>query len=174
MNLVRWTRFTWDLRKLPPLEDALRPPYALRPAARQEETLVSGMIHSAFSLDSDWSDKFNLFREPLQHQLRVAFERETIPALVITHGQRIIGASILNTDVDADSHLISGPCVLVEYRNRGLGTVLLYYSLKQLQNAGLSVVHGVSKDNVPAAKFIYPKFGARRVVWEFEPALTAH
>ena len=47
-----------------------------------------------------------------------------LPALVITHGQRIIAASAICTDADAESNLISGPCVLVEYCNRGLGTAL--------------------------------------------------
>jgi predicted N-acetyltransferase YhbS len=58
-----------------------------------------------------------------------------VPALVICHGQRIIGASALSTEMDAENHLLSGPCVLMEYRNRGLGTALLYYSLKQLRTA---------------------------------------
>ena len=168
MKLVRWTRFTWDLTKLPPLDRALEARYVLRAAAREEETVVTKVIASAFLLDNDWSDYYNSFRDRLHAQLHLAFERESIPALVILHGTRIIAASALSTEVEADSHLISGPCVLTEYRNRGLGSSLLYYSLKQLAHSGLKRSCGVAKDNVPAAKFVYPKFGATAVPWEYE------
>ena len=98
---------------------------------------------TAFSLDSAWSDTLNLFRDRLENADRsIAFERESVPALVITHGQRIIAASVLNTEVDADSHLVSGPCVLSEYCNRGLGSALLRKTLKQLRDAGLDAGAG--------------------------------
>ncbi len=40
--------------------------------------------------------------------------------LVLRHGQRIIGASVLSFDPEADSHLAPGPSILMEYRNRGI------------------------------------------------------
>ena len=50
----------------------------------------------------------------------------------------MIGASILVPDPTRGNHLTPGPCVLMEYRNRGLGTALLEESLRQLRAAGLS------------------------------------
>ena len=70
----------------------------------------------------------------------------------------MIGASILIPDAAAGNHLTPGPCVLMEYRNRGLGTTLLEESLRQLRAAGLSRAAGLTKNNAPAAKFLYPKF----------------
>jgi predicted N-acetyltransferase YhbS len=172
MKLVRWRRFTWELAKLPPLDGTLPDHYHLRAAARDEEKAVHGVIFSAFSLDTSWSDALQHFRESLEAQIEAAFEHESVPGLVICHGQRIIAASALTTGVDAENHLLSGPCVLMEYRNRGLGTALLHYSLKQLQNNGLEQACGISKENVVASKFIYRKFGSVSEPYDFEPVLA--
>ena len=96
-----------------------------------------------------------------------------IPGLVLTHGPRIIAASVLNTEVDADSHLVSGPCVLSEYCNRGLGTALLHASLLQLREAGLTKAAAITKENTAAGKFVYRKFGAESASCEYSPALVA-
>ena len=172
MKLVRWRRFTWDLTKLPPLDNRLPDHYHLRAASKEEEKTVHRVIFGAFSLDASWSDALKSFHHRLEAQLEAAFAKENVPALVLCHGQRIIAASALTALPEADWHLLSGPCVLMEYRNRGLGSVLLHYSLKQLQNSGLDRACGISKDNVVAGKFIYPKFGATSEAYEFEPALA--
>ena len=172
MKLVRWRRFTWELSKLPPIENPLPQHYHVRSAQRDEEKVVSHAILSAFSLDSAWSDSVKNFKDRLESEVENAFAREAVPALVICHGQRIIGASALSTEMDAENHLLSGPCVLMEYRNRGLGTALLYYSLKQLQNSGLNRVYGVTKENVVSGKFIYPKFGSTSVAHDYAPVLA--
>ena len=114
MKLVRWKRLHLaDLTKLPPLEHNCFPP-TLSPARprAQEAKAVGHVVLTAFSLDSTWSDTLNLFRERLEMQLDLAFQRETFPALVVTHGPRIIATSVLNSDPEADSNLVSGPCVL--------------------------------------------------------------
>jgi len=167
--LVRWTRFTWDLSRFPPPGSSFETGYVQRPAAGEEEESVTKAITSAFSLDSDWSDHYRTFRDRLQVQVRQAFEREAVPAVVILHGTRIIGASVLNTEPEANSHLLPGPCVLLEYRNRGLGSALLHESLAQLARAGLKHAYGISKENVPATKFVYPKFGSTQAPCEYEP-----
>jgi len=171
MKLVRWRRFTWELSTLPPVTATFPDHYHLRAATREEEKAVHRVIFTAFSLDTSWSDALQIFRESLEAQLEAAFAHELVPALVICHGQRIIAASALTAVADAESHLLSGPCVLMEYRNRGLGTALLHYSLKQLQNNGLERACGISKENVVASKFIYRKFGSVSEPCTFEPVL---
>lgn len=171
MKLVRWKRFTWDLTKLPTPAPALAERYNIRPSFADDRAGVSNIILSAFTLDSAWGDTFATVKDWLQAQIDAAFERETAAAVVVTHGQRIIAASAINTDPDADTNLLSGPCVSMEYRNRGLGTALLYHTLAHLREAGLTQVHGITKWNVAAAKFVYPKFGSAEADHEFEPTL---
>ncbi len=160
MRLVRWKRFNWDLKKLPEIEPQIPSHFNVRAASREEEKVVRNVIFTAFSLDTAWGDSFKLVREFIEAQLTSSFLNRAVPCIVITHGVRIIAASALNVSDDAPSHLISGPCVLSEYRNRGLGSSLLYESLQHLKAAGLASACGVCKENVPASKFVYPKFGS--------------
>ena len=160
MKLVRWTRFTWDLTTLPPLAVALDRRYTLRAAAREDEASVIALIHRAFSMDSGWFDQYVVFRDRLQLQTHQSFEREHVPAVAIMHGTRIVAVSVLSSEVTAETHLISGPCVLPEYCNRGLGSALLHESLVQLAQLGLTVAHGVSKENTLASRFVYSKFSS--------------
>lgn len=171
MKLVRWKRFTWNLAKLPAPAPALAERYGVRAAFPDDRESVMTVVLTAFTLDSAWADTLKTVREWLSANITAAFENEVAPAVVITHGQRIIAASAITTDPDADSNLLSGPCVSMEYRNRGLGTALLYHTLAQLRQSGLEQASGVTKSNVPVAKFMYPKFGAVGVDHEFEPAL---
>ena len=41
-----------------------------------------------------------------------------------------------------------------------VGTALLHESLLHLKTAGLERGTGICKENVPASKFVYPKFGS--------------
>ncbi len=167
MKLVRWKRFTWDLAKLPPLAHPLPDQYVVRPAARDEAKSVIHVVFTALTLDSAWCDTLKLFRDRLTAQLEQAFVRETAPAMVIMNGPRIVAASVVSTEAGADSHLVSGPCVLGEYCNRGLGTALLHHTLEFLRSTGLEQARGVTKDNVPACKFVYPKFGSTSEPYDF-------
>ena len=173
MKLVRWKRFTWDLTKLPPLAHPLPDQYIVRPAARDEAKLVSHVVFTTLTLDSAWCDTLKLFRDRLAANIDLAFAREPAPALVIMHGQRIIAASVISTEPDAETNLISGPCVLAEYGNRGLGTALLHHTLDHLRTSGLERATAVTKDNVPACKFVYTKFGSTSVACDFAQAMAA-
>ncbi len=173
MKLVRWKRFTWDLTKLPPLENPLPDQYVVRTAVRDEAKLVSHVVFTALALDSAWCDTLELFRDRLATQIDQAFAREPAPAIVIMHGPRIIATSVVSTEPEADSHLISGPCVLVEYGNRGLGTALLHHTLALLQSCGLGRATAVTKENVPACKFVYTKFGSTSTACDFALAMVA-
>jgi GNAT superfamily N-acetyltransferase len=173
MKLVRWKRFTWNLTNLPPLANPLPDQYVVRPAARDEAKLVSHVVFTTLTLDSVWCDTLKLFRDRLAASIDQAFAREPAAALVIMHGQRIIAASVVSTESDAETNLISGPCVLAEYGNRGLGTALLHHTLDLLRSSGLERATAVTKDNVPACKFVYPKFGSTSIACDFAQAMAA-
>ncbi len=173
MKLVRWMRFTWELNKLPPLKSEAASHYLIRAAAQDDAKNVRGVISSAFSLDMDWSDTLKShLRDHFEAQIDKVFVEKEVPCIVVLHGTRIIGASSMDTNRDAENLLLSGPCVLSEYRNRGLGTTLLHRSLLFLRDAGLDRARGITKYNVPAAKFIYPKFNSVGEQYDIEPALA--
>ena len=173
MKLVRWKRFAWELTQLPNFESRLPPAFNVRSASREEEKTVHSVIFNAFGLDSAWGDSLRFVRGFVETQLTSSFLHRAVPCLVVTHGTRIIAASALNVSEDSQSHLISGPCVLSEYRNRGIGSTLLHESLEHLKSAGLRTAYGISKDNVPAARFVYPKFGSTSTEFDFDAVLVS-
>ena len=159
MKLVHWTRFIWDLAKLPPAENVpMDACYVVRPATRREKKSVRHVVATAFALDPDWSDTLKNVQEWMDERIEERFSHRDVLCLVIMHGTRIIGASLLDPEREAESNLVTGPCILNEYRCRGIGTALLYLSLCALRDAGLSEACALTKSNVPAAKFVYPKF----------------
>jgi len=175
MKLVQWTRFSWDLARLPEIEPGLDPHYHIRPATRDEEKTVHDVIFSAFSLDMDWADTLKRLSRRFEGEIDEVFSHKLhreVHCLVITHGSRIIGASALEVGKESENHLISGPAILNEYRNRGLGSELLYRSLLALREAGVEHAFGVTKSNVPAAKFIYPKFNSSNTPYDLELQLV--
>ena len=93
--------------------------------------------------------------------------------LALRHGLRIIGAAIVAPEPGTDVHLAPGPCVSMEYRNRGFGTRLLEQSLTMLRTAGLKEAVGIAHENAPVTKFLYPKFNSTSSPYEPAPVLVA-
>jgi ribosomal protein S18 acetylase RimI-like enzyme len=172
MKLVRWKRFTWDLTEFSTPAPVLGVPYILRAAAQDDQKSTSEIVINAIAADTGWNNERGTVREWLASSIEHVFSSEHTPAVVITHGQRIIGASIFTTEMDAETQFISGPCVSPEYRNRSLGSALLHATLTQLRAAGLSRAAALVPSNVPASRFVYPKFGSVASECEFEPALA--
>ena len=159
MKLVQWVRFNWDLDKLPTPGAALPAHYALTAATCADEKELRAVIGRSFAHDTAWSDAIHEVNGMIDGWIERAFEAEKNGiCLTLRDGLRIIGATILIPDAAAGNHLSPGPCVLMEYRNRGLGTALLGESLRQLREAGLRRAVGLTKRNAPVAKFLYPKF----------------
>jgi N-acetylglutamate synthase-like GNAT family acetyltransferase len=155
-----------------PAEGAVLPEhYYIRPVTRDEEKTVRAVISSSFALDMNWSDTLKTMQEWMEARLDEVFAHKVAPCLVVTHGTRVIGASPLDPNKEAECHLVSGPCVLNEYRNRGIGTELLFQSLSALREAGFETARAITKSNVPVAKFVYTKFNSVSEPWEFEPVL---
>jgi GNAT superfamily N-acetyltransferase len=172
MITLSWLRFEWDLKILSTDELNLPPPFVLARAEKEDEHAVGKVAINSFGMDTGWSDIQRIFAETILRHVQVGFQRSPPDCVVIQHGSRIIGASIVNPNVDAENHLTTGPCVLHEYRGRGLGTALLEASLATLQQNGLGRASGVVRDKTTAARFLYSKFGGSGTRWsaDFEVA----
>jgi GNAT superfamily N-acetyltransferase len=88
-----------------------------------------------FGMDTGWSDIQKTFATTILRNVRAGFAKDPPDCMVVRHGSRIIGVSVLDTRGDAPNHLTTGPCVLQEYRGRGLGSALLRASLAGLREA---------------------------------------
>jgi len=156
--MFTWLCFEWKTGGLPANEVSFEP-FTIRLAEKSEQEGIAKAIRSAFSMDSVWGDVSRSLTEKITLNLDAAFSLEEPSCMVLVHGARVIGASVLDGDPDSENHLSSGPCILHEYRNRGLASGLLAASLRFLQKKEISVVRGLTRSNSITARFVYPKFG---------------
>lgn len=169
MRLINWIQFTWDLAALPDSAPELPEHYQISPATAEDEKELRRVVTSSFALDPDWNTTMQEVLQTVEGWLRSTLEKSTDSCLVLRHGTRIIGASVLSFEPDAPHHLAPGPCVLMEYRNRGFGTHLLGRSLMTLRDNGLSRAIGVAKENSPVTKFLYTKFNGTAAAQDASP-----
>ncbi|MCX6968875.1 MAG: GNAT family N-acetyltransferase [Verrucomicrobia bacterium] len=156
--MISWICFEWKTSGLP--KDGVSfEPFVIRAAEKSEQESVAKSIKSAFSMDSVWGDVSRPLAEKIAAGIEAAFLLPEPSCVVLAHGSRVIGASVLDGSPDATNHLSSGPCILHEYRNRGLASGLLAASLAFLQKKEIAVARGLTRANSITARFIYPKFG---------------
>jgi len=173
MKLSNWIRFSWDLTKLPQFDAALPEHYEIGPATAEDEKELRKVISSAFVLDPAWNPATQEVMETIDAWLDRAIAAESnCTCLALRHGSRIIGAAVVSQDAAADVHLSPGPCISVEYRNRGFGTRLLEHSLTRLREAGLSKAIGIAIESAPVTKFLYTKYNGKQSPYDPIPAVA--
>jgi N-acetylglutamate synthase-like GNAT family acetyltransferase len=166
MKLAGWLRFTWESKILPSASYLITEEYSIRRATKHEKTQAWQVISSCFLLDTCWNDVLNDLLPRIRHDFEEKFSHREIDCLVITHGNRTIGASLIKPSPEVSNHLLSGPCISNEYRNRGFGSLLLKESLLLVAKQGITNVYGTTRSSSPAAKFVYPKFGGTSESYE--------
>ncbi len=157
---IQWLRFEWPPDQIPPLAPpALSGSYAIAALQPEETGGVEDFLARSILADSEWNSCATTLQHYIRNSVAAALELPIPLGLLLRHGGRIIGLSILDPAPDSPNHLVSGPCVLSEYRNRGFGTLLLSQSLGALIELGFPKVVGFTLASSTAGKFVYPKFG---------------
>ncbi len=166
--MISWICFEWELASLE-LPVPSVPPFVLRAAERGQEETTLKVLLSAFAMDTAWGDISRRLEEGMVHYVKQAFDKPDPSCIVALHGQRVIGASLLDSNPDAENHLLSGPMILHEYRNRGVGSGLLAASLIFLRDKGLTKARGVTRANSTVSRFVYPKFSSVQTPYNQDP-----
>ena len=171
MKKARWVNFVLDLAetKLPAISAPRQFRLSLVKAAERRQ--LQEVIEKSFALDPGWNAALHMIDAQVKSSIAAAFNSESASWLAIQHGARIVGGTLLMNDPDASTQLVPGPCILVEYRNRGLGTFLLCSALRHLRDAGMTRAWARTRERSPAARFLYPKFGGQSSL--VEPLLAA-
>jgi hypothetical protein len=158
MRRTRWVSFTWDLAKAELPEVAIPRHYAVSLAGVEDQEELQRVIDKSLALDPSWNAALPDVSSTVMASIARALALESTLRLALRHGTRIIGGTLLAPELSASEHLVPGPCILMEYRNRGLGTLLLVSALRRLRDAGVTRVSAITRENSPAARFLYPKF----------------
>lgn len=173
MKLVEWVRFSWDFTNLPALDLNLPQHYRIEAATAEDEEPLRQVISRCFRLDPVWSPALHETLQMIESWLARALPSDRHLCLVLRHGSRIIGATALSLDPESGNHLSPGPCILMEYRNRGFGSHLLEYSFDALRKAGLTRAFALTQTNTSVARFLYPKFHGISTPIDRTPLLAA-
>jgi GNAT superfamily N-acetyltransferase len=161
MNIMIWASFCWDLEKADLPEIAAPKHYRLGIVGAEDHEETRKMIGRSFALDPTWNSALHEANAVVENAIARALNSATTTCLALRHGSRIIAGTFLAVDPNASEQFIPGPCVLMEYRNRGLGTLLLAAAMQQLRNAGLKRACAITHQGSPVARFLYPKFDGR-------------
>lgn len=160
---VKLAEFSWSLSNLPSPVAEIPKPYTLRTAGDQEIEDALRVVEASYDLDSEWSGCDKYVEQTVIPAARKALSGSG-ECLFVLHGNRVIAASVYDPEPpEGEVHLVTGPCVLIEYRNRGLGGNLLGATLDALRSRGLTEVTGRTRPNGPSAKFLCGKFGGQPV-----------
>ena len=170
--MISWISYEWQRQNLP---EAAPPtaPTAIRDSEQSDRPAVEKVLKSAFAVDPTWADSSRPIAAHLAAATEKVFSAERPACPVLVHGSRIIGVSLLDLDEGAENNLLSGPCILNEYRNRGLATALLAASLERIFAAGAKTALGLTRRKSVAGRFIYPKFGGVPSVFAGDPLKPA-
>ena len=162
-------RFSWNLKELPQSAAEMPAPFTLRTAGEQEREEAISLVQSSYNLDPEWSGCASHIASTVLPDSIKALAKEPT-CLFVLHGNRVIATSIYDPEPEAGGvHLISGPCVLIEYRSRGIGGALLGATLEALRERGVSEVIGQTRPKSASAKYLCTKFGGKEA--SAEPAL---
>ena len=159
---ITLTRFRWKLADAALAAEDLPQPYTLRAADKQELEDALGVVQASYNLDPEWSGAAKHIEEVVLPGVKKAFEDEAY-GLFVQHGNRVVAASIYQPQPEDGIHLVTGPCVLIEYRNRGIGGALLAATLQALKSHGVTEAVGQTRPFTPSAKFLCTKFGGEPV-----------
>jgi len=160
---VALERYSWNLKGLPLVGGEVFAPFVLRAAGEQEADEAVSIVQASYNLDPEWSGCAMHIKGTVLPGVMKALAKEP-SCLFVQHGNRIIAASVYDAEPgEAGIHLISGACVLTEYRNRGIGGALLGATLQALSGRGLTEAIGRTRPKSPSAKYLCAKFGGKPV-----------
>lgn len=165
-----WIQHSWKLAGLPIEVPKLDSRYHIESATLEDLNLLLAVMTSSFAMEPFWGNDQGARIKLAEEIIHTAFPAGEVAFVAIKHGSRIIATAAIRDSGDKLSNLPLGVCVLNEYRCRGLGTVLLYESLRRLRDRGLDNARVVTKKGLPADRYLYPKFASTRVVLNGVPA----
>jgi len=161
MYRPHWIQFSWNLKLLP----AEAPGHSvksveLRKAGPDDAMAVWTFMERAYTTDLAWGMTLAERLKKLKDAVFEGIEDKNVEFWVADHGRKIIGGSGLLLDAGAPVQMVTGVCVMEEYRCRGLGGWLLHASLKRLAETGLESAAVVTRSNTHAARYLYRKFSS--------------
>lgn len=157
MKPLDWVEFKWDLVAAPVAQEPLPEHYRIAEATAEDAEEIRKVVTRSLTLDPAWSAELDRVIDIVDEWVNRAFAAGH--PIALRHGQRIIGCVMISDDPASSNNLAPGPCVSMEYRNRGFGTQLLAAALEFLRAKGVTQAVAATRASANAARSLYAKFG---------------
>jgi ribosomal protein S18 acetylase RimI-like enzyme len=162
-------RFEWNLAQVPKDLSALPPKHEIKIQLQPDTELTWEGIQRSFLNEKAWMIGLEAHLDQLRRRIFPEGKPlEKMDFFVLQHGSRVVGCSAVLALEGEGPQLLSGIVMDYEYQRRGLGVTLLQRCLLHLAEKGLENASVITREGVPAARYLYPKFGGRAT--ELEPA----
>lgn len=162
------------MKKLPTEEPKAGAGLEVRLGEEKESRAIVTVVERSYQAEQGWGVIRPQRLKELQEIILRGMDERDIKVLVLQDGRRAVGASVLCIAADAPRQLVSGVCVVEEYHNRGWGKLLLWRSLKFLAEQGLDKASVVTRSNVNAFRYLYPKYFSTRERLDEMPLLEKY
>jgi len=159
--------FRWDLSKFDYLDPSQTAELRIRLASEKEIGSAAEVWHEGLGQEegSPWANYLKKWT-PTSAEKWFLDSRKRLGAqmvLVETEG-KIVGINgIISERNSSKGRFFTGIVVSPGHRKRGIGTLLLQKTLSDLKREGLRWADVETIQGIPAAKYLYPKYGGMNV-----------
>src|SRR5437588_11440793 len=159
-NTTNWVRFDWQLAHLG--EPPEMPGYQFDRAVGADRNRLEEVVLEAYASDPIWNSIVDGIRRRMSARIDETLGSPGAAYMVALDDRVIVGVSGVARHHWSDQNLLTGLCVLPDHQRRGIGTRLLYESLRQLRAMGLETARVYTEEGSVADIRLYPKFGSVR------------
>jgi GNAT superfamily N-acetyltransferase len=159
--------FRWDLSKFDYPSPSQAAELAVRFASESEIDSVVGVWYEGLGQEegSPWSNYLkNWTPKSAGRWFLDSKKRLGAKMLVVEMDGRIVGINgIISERNSGKGRFFTGIVVSPSYRRRGIGSLLLHKTLSELKRENLRWAEVETIQGIPAAKYLYPKYGGTSI-----------
>jgi|SRR5712664_344567 len=155
--------FRWDLSKFDYLDPSQTTEVRIRSASESEIGSAAEVWYKGLGQEegSPWANYLKKWTPTTAGRWFLdSKKRLGAKMLVVETGGKIVGINgIISERNSGKGRFFTGIVVSPGYRRRGIGSLLLHKTLSDLKGEGLRWAEVETIQGIPAAKYLYPKYG---------------
>jgi GNAT superfamily N-acetyltransferase len=159
--------FRWDLSSFVYPDPNLTTEVRIRFAAETEIAPAAEVWHEGLSREegSPWANYLKKWTPASAGRWFLdSKKRLGAKMLVVETDGKIVGINgIISERNSGKGRFFTGIVVAPSYRRLGIGSLLLHKTLSELKKEGLRYAEVETIQGIPAAKYLYPKYGAKSI-----------
>lgn len=159
-----WVKFTWQLDQIPERDLPMLPAgYDLRIVGTGHFSELLQIVVGAYNTEPVWNKIIHEITIRMKERIGNTLGQAQNKYLAIFHTDQIVAVSGVCQYHWTNQNFLTGICVSKNHQRQGLGTYLLYNSLKTLHASGLTYASVYTETGSLADIKIYPLYQSKRI-----------